>query len=841
MRVIKVLILFVIFSISPISIAQPQGEPSASTSYKKELQSQADQGVTQAVNEIREAASRAAAFSSITKTMSSRVADPAQYATLAQEIGIGGSDISKLVERHAANLSEATVFKAMIESYPLARYPASLAGNNTQCQSDFWPNNFWCGDCLKQINVFGLRFCLLYGIAPANDVRFPTQMTSITRDNASAPLESSLTHEALSVLDDLNIPNLAGVGSMTGVAQAVGLLNVNQVLDTIELKRICVDAMLAKQAFGTAAGLMRAGTAGANKAMQDVIQNIGTCVMKAAVNPAYGLTKGQLETALAKKIITPDQLKVLKASMKRDVVGRIGASRTYQTTHTPSPLARYVQKSMKDVTYPSFRVLIALPSLAVYTIPVNDPLINHTIKEPFREPGVPNFSEAFGPIGKTNAPAATAEVRDTRVRLAAQGTQSLSDVGTLPAFDDSIGAPGFSIPNLRKKGQFDILNHIIGSSIGIPTMKLPMNQRMLKNQIMYFIQKNYAVNAELFIQQFKNPDFCTNPMLAAAFEQTGSFNFINRNNFFASLDKLSWIFNFLKLEGPTVTSTNEIIQKIKGAYRDNRSIYAYTRSLMCTKQTNAAINKPIAQAEGGQDMALIAKALARDINDIATKHVQPVPMKSPMKLNFGVPSGLPIDAAKLTQVINQLQQAIDTINNISGKLSQAEQISGIAGLDLPGLNDMQDATNSIGSGITGLFGGGQMWSIPKPPITNPYFYSNRYEGIPFVDKAQTSHSGLRKLVASAGGAPLSLSDKCRGGDISDLQARDEKLVFPGQEATIYNHFSAFLTCPAYKPIDKNSKVNGLPLGQIMDLILNVIPIPGGKRGLNKFIERFGQD
>jgi hypothetical protein len=837
----KIVVLSLLCLICSFCFAQPQGGSSSSTDYTKELQSQVTNGKSEAEGSIREAADRAAAFSRITKLMNQRISDPVQYATIAKEIGVGGSDIMNLVERHAAMLSEPTFMQAMLESYPLARYPATLSGNSTQCQSEFWPNNFWCGKCLASFKLpFGISFCFLYGLAPANDSRFGTQMTTISRDNASAPLESSLTHQTLSVLDDLNIPSLAGVGSVVGTAQALGLINVNQVIDTIELKRICVDAMISKHALGAAAGFVRAGGAGAGRVVQDTIDNIGACIMKAAINPAFNLTKSKLDTAVRQNKITAYQRKILEASIKRDVVGRVGGTRTYQSTHTPAPLARYLQKSLKDVTYPSFRVLIAFPSLSVTIVPVNDPLINHNIKEPFREPGIPNFSEAFATSKAPQDVIADASLVDKRVQLAALIGDSVSDVSLSPHVDNSIGAPVPSVPNLRKNGQFDILNHIIGSSTGIPTMKLPMNQRMLKNQIMYFLQKNYAGNADLFIKQFKNPDFCSNPTLAYAFQKAAPFNFINGNNFLASLDKLSMLFSLLKLDTSATEPVSAIISKMKRAYGDNSFLTDLIRREMCTKETRTARNKPIMQAEGGQEMAVVGKLFARDIDDIATKHVRKIPMKSPVKFDWGLPSGLPFDVSQLSTVITQLQKTIEQISNITSTMSQANQLSGLAGISLPGVNDLQDATNGLAGAGNSIFGRGNQWTLPQVQ-TNPYFYANRYDGIPFVDKVQTSHSGLRQLVASAGGAPLSLSNKCRAEDISDQNAKDEKLVFPGQEATIYSHFTAFLTCPAYSAIDKSTKVNGLPLGAIMDLVLNTIPLPGGKRGLTKFTERYGQD
>jgi hypothetical protein len=75
------------------------------------------------------------------------------------------------------------------------------------------------------------------------------------------------------------------------------------------------------------------------------------------------------------------------------------------------------------------------------------------------------------------------------------------------------------------------------------------------------------------------------------------------------------------------------------------------------------------------------------------------------------------------------------------------------------------------------------------------------------------------------------SNNCRDPDITDAEAKDEKLVLAGFPAKEYNRWTAFASCPAYSPLSPGSS-----LGQLLNTF--VFPIIQETTGIPMKIDRF---
>jgi hypothetical protein len=127
---------------------------------------------------------------------------------------------------------------------------------------------------------------------------------------------------------------------------------------------------------------------------------------------------------------------------------------------------------------------------------------------------------------------------------------------------------------------------------------------------------------------------------------------------------------------------------------------------------------------------------------------------------------------------------------------------------------------------------GQLETLLNQINTNITFYDYLENGY-FGDKTQYLGIDLEKLNAPF---PFDYSKDCRNSDISDQDAKDESKVFPGNEAKLYVHNTAFMRCPAWDPLGKGSKFNGLPVGELLSLFLSIVS-PGGEPGIEDFSER----
>jgi hypothetical protein len=125
------------------------------------------------------------------------------------------------------------------------------------------------------------------------------------------------------------------------------------------------------------------------------------------------------------------------------------------------------------------------------------------------------------------------------------------------------------------------------------------------------------------------------------------------------------------------------------------------------------------------------------------------------------------------------------------------------------------------------------------------FYAPNYSrpNTTFKDKVQFDSASQTKYLEhlnNAAGTKLpkhnyldiyQASNSCRDLDITDTEAKDEKLILAGFPAKEYNRWTAFASCPAYSPLSPGSF-----LGQLLNTF--VFPIIQGTTGIPMKIEKF---
>jgi hypothetical protein len=581
-------------------------------------------GMLDYVNSIR----RKDQLETLTKNQIERISDPVKATQLADETSLGGATSPVFIENHTTMINPKSVIDPLIPGlYPIARN-----GFNTyQCQENGWPTKYWCSGC--EATLYDGGPCIAWGITPADTTRLFTEKLTVARGNDSAPYTLSLLRNLAN--------NLQSAISAVPVASSLKVM-----LNTVDFRQYCMNAMLMNNELSVASGITTGKSADVDA--NDIGQSLLACITKPNLSAngmpkpsginLLGLTSKQdgdyFKAALDGKI-TMAQAERLERALTTAAIGKMPGAINYNFGLTPAVASRLLAKTFQDnkATYPNFRFIVTIGLQVGFEI-VQDPLIPFNILPPTREPSTPTAAE-FLNTKSPNAQFADNQLQDSRVRLASAGT-SMTDFGTLPLENEN---NYFAVPSqgANAKQNFSFAKDIFDGNLNMFIRGLPYDLALARSPTIIGFNKVLAANFIPFLEQKKNPDLCTNPALALAFQNSNTFNNPVNAKLIRYIQQLDRALMLLKFNGGTSREAAAVISDIKKTFTTASNLTSgnigQVQSKACTAITQTAINTELNLAKSNAEMGAIAKAVVKDAQDI-TLFKEKTPLLTRPRANF---------------------------------------------------------------------------------------------------------------------------------------------------------------------------------------------------------------